>query len=165
MCRSRGGSARLKPRLGTAAEAARPVYGQMPSRGLSRGLGASGFTLLEVVVALAIVGIAGIAALEAFGAEVRGTDQIQQVLPAVALAQERLGRLALLATPELAHLPDSLTRGSFAPPFDNYGWRATSVAVVGEQNLYDVSVEVSWDRGNYALRTRWYRPMPLIGFP
>jgi len=124
-----------------------------------------GFTLLEVVVALAIVGIAGIAALEAFGAEVRGTDQIQQVLPAVALAQERLGRLALLATPELARLPDSLTRGSFAPPFDNYGWRATSVAVVGEQSLYDVSVEVHWDRGSYALRTRWYRPMPLIGSP
>jgi len=137
----------------------------MPSRGLSRGLGASGFTLLEVVVALAIVGIAGIAALEAFGAEVRGTDQIQQVLPAVALAQERLGRLALLATPELARLPDSLTRGAFAQPFDVYGWRATSVPVLGEQSLYDVSVEITWDRGGYALRTRWYRPMPLLGSP
>src|SRR5436309_6691188 len=125
MCRSRGGSARLKPRLGTAAEAARPVYGQMPSRGLSRGLGASGFTLLEVVVALAIVGIAGVAALEAFGAEVRGADKTQQALPAAALAEERLGRLALLATSELAHLPDSLSRGTFPAPLDRYRWVAT----------------------------------------
>src|SRR5256885_16358723 len=115
MCRSRRGSARLKPRLGTAAEAARPVYGQTPSHGFSRGLDVFGFTLLEVVVALAIVGIAGIAALEAFGAEVRGTDQIQQVLPAVALAQERLRRLGLPGPPPLGRPPDPPTRRPFSP--------------------------------------------------
>jgi len=165
MFRSRRGSARLKPRLGTAAEAAWPVYGQTPSRGLSRGLGACGFTLLEVVVALAIIGIAGVAALEAFGAEVRVTDRVQQALPAAAIAEERLGRLALLATAELAHLPDSLARGRFPAPFDQYRWVATAGAVVGEYDLYEASVQVAWDGGTYELRTRWYRPMPIVSSP
>ncbi len=157
--------ARVNSRLGPAAEAASPVYGQAPSRGLSRGLGEHGFTLLEVVVALAIIGIAGVAALEAFGAEVRAADKADQGLPAVALAQERLGRLALLATPELARVPDSLAGGTFPAPFDAYAWRATAGAVTGERDLYEVAVVVTWDRGAYELRTRWYRPMPILGAP
>ncbi len=124
-----------------------------------------GFTLLEVVVALAIIGIAGVAALEAFGAEARAADRAQQALPAAVLAQERMGRLALLATPELARLPDSLARGTFPVPFDAYSWRATSGAVLGERDLYEVAVEVAWNGGAYALRTRWYRPMPVLASP
>jgi prepilin-type N-terminal cleavage/methylation domain-containing protein len=130
-------------------------------------LGRCGFTLLEVVVALAMVGIACVAALEAFGAEVRGADQARQALPAAALAQERLGRLALLPTLELAHLPDSLARGTFAPPFDGYGWHAVAGPVLGEQDLYEVRVDVTWNRGSYGVGTRWYRPppVPLVASP
>ena len=131
----------------------------------SRPVRSEGFTLLEVVLALAIVGIAGVAALEAFGAEVRGADKTQQALPAAALAEERLGRLALLATSELAHLPDSLSRGTFPAPLDRYRWVATGRGVIGERDLYEVAVQVAWDRGTYELRTRWYRPMPILGTP
>ncbi|HYT05180.1 MAG TPA: type II secretion system protein [Gemmatimonadales bacterium] len=143
------------------AEARAPFRAGTRSRHPSRG----GFTLLEVVVALAIIGIAGVAALETFGAEVRTADTARQALQAAALAQERLGRLALLATPELARLPDSLARGTFPVPFDAYGWQATSGVVTGERDLYEVAVAVAWDRGTYELRTRWYRPQPLLGSP
>jgi type II secretory pathway pseudopilin PulG len=118
--------------------------------------------LLEVVVALAIIGIAGVAALEAFGAELRAADQARQGLQAAVLAQERLGHLALLPTRDLARLADSLARGTFPSPFDAYGWQATSQPVDGERDLYDVVVQVAWDRGAYDLRTRWYRPLPIV---
>jgi len=131
----------------------------------SRLARSEGFTLLEVVVALAIIGIAGVAALEAFGAEVRAADKTQQALPAAALAQERLDRLALLATSELAHIPDSLARGTFPAPFDQYRWVATSGGVLGERDLYEAAVQVAWDQGTYELRTRWYRPMPILASP
>jgi len=114
---------------------------------------------------MAIIGIAAVAALEAFGAEVRVADKAQQALPAAALAQERLGRLALLATAELAHLPDSLARGTFPAPFDRYGWVATAGGVLGERDLYEAAVQVAWDQGTYELRTRWYRPMPISSSP
>jgi type II secretion system protein I len=119
-----------------------------------------GFTLLEAVVALAILGLAGVAALEALGGEVRGAERARTASTAAALAQDRLAALSLLRRTDLDPLPDSLARGAFEPPLEKYRWTAKVQSVFGETDLYEARVEVVSDDARYDLTTRIYRPQP-----
>lgn len=120
----------------------------------------AGFTLLEAVVSLAVIGIAAVGALEAFAAESRAARQARLVTPAVAVAAEQLARLELLDAPMLAALPDSLRTGQLDDGGQSYRWRASVERVAQEPDLFALSVEVRWDAGSYALTTHAYRPMP-----
>lgn len=119
-----------------------------------------GFTLLEAVVALAILGLAGVATLEALGGEVRGADRARTASTAAALAQDRLATLSLLPRADLDPVPDSLARGEFQQPFRAYRWTASVQPVFGESDLYEARVEVASDAARYVLSTRIYRPRP-----
>ena len=120
----------------------------------------SGFTILEAVIALAIVGLAGVAALEALGGELRAADRAAEAYTASALAQDRLAAVALLAPRGFSPLADSLARGTFASPFSAYRWTATAQPVLGERELYEVTVSITGARTDYSVTTRLYRPVP-----
>jgi prepilin-type N-terminal cleavage/methylation domain-containing protein len=121
-----------------------------------------GFTLLEAVIALAIIGAAVVGVLGAFGGDVRAADRSRTALTVSTLARSRLARLEIATATELATLPDSLAHGAFDAPFAGYQWKATSRAVPGEPDLYDLRVTVSWNDGQSELRSRRYRPVPLV---
>lgn len=121
----------------------------------------AGFTLLEAVVALAIVGTVAIGALEAYAAEARAATRERESAPAAAMARERLSRLELLDAHALRTLPESLSRGQLAAGPLLYDWTASARPVTGEPDLYDLGVEVRWVDGAIALRGRSYRP-PLV---
>lgn len=123
----------------------------------------AGFTILEAAVAIAIVGTISIAALAAFSADLRAAHRAQDVLPASALAEERIASLEISDPADLAMLPDSLARGNFAPPFERYRWTASAEPVRGDRWLYDFNVRVSWDAGDYTLSRRRFRPPPVGG--
>ena len=122
--------------------------------------GRRGFTILEAVIALAIVGLAGVSALEAMGAEVRAADRAAEAYTLAALAQDRLAVIALVSPRALSPLPDSLARGTFPPPFEMYRWTDSVQPLAGGRWLYDVTVTISGDRRDYTARTRLYRPLP-----
>jgi type II secretory pathway pseudopilin PulG len=121
-----------------------------------------GFTVLEAAVALAIIGIAAIGVLGAFGADLRGATQARDVLTAASLARARLARLEVAGARELSSLPDSLAAGAFAAPLERYSWTAASAAVPREPDLYELRVVVSWAGGSTTLRSRRFRPVPLV---
>lgn len=125
----------------------------------------NGFTILEAAVAIAIVGLISIGALAAFNADLRAALRAREMLPAGALAEERLAALELADPTRLAVLPDSLSRGRFAAPFESYAWTATAKPVRGERHLYDFAVRISWDTGEYSLSRLRYRPPPVIAEP
>lgn len=120
-------------------------------------LGSRGFTLLEAVAALAILGIAGVAALEAVGGELRSADRARTALTVSALAQDRLASITLLSASDLQPLADSIARGAFPSPFEDYEWTASVRPRFGERDLYDVTVEVFSRTTRYALTTRLFR--------
>ena len=122
--------------------------------------GNRGFTILEAVIALVVVGLAGISALEAMGAEIRAADRAAEAYTLGALAQDRLAVITLVPPRILSPLPDSLARGTFAQPFETYRWASSVEPVSGARELYDVTVTVIGARRDYALRTRLYRPIP-----
>ncbi len=122
----------------------------------------AGFTLLEAVIALAIIGAAVVGVLGAFVGDVRAAERARAALTVSTLARSRLARLEIATATELATLPDSLAHGAFDTPFAGFLWNATSRAVPGEPDLYDLRVSVSWDDGHSELRSRRYRPVPLV---
>jgi prepilin-type N-terminal cleavage/methylation domain-containing protein len=121
--------------------------------------GNRGFTILEAVVALAIVGLSGVAALEAVGGEIRAIERACEAYTSAVLAQDRLAAIAVVPPEALNPLPDSLARGTFAAPFTSYHWTATLRPVFGQRDIYELTVDVDSDRSAYGVVTRLYRPM------
>ncbi|HUG39513.1 MAG TPA: type II secretion system protein [Longimicrobiales bacterium] len=111
----------------------------------------NGFTLLEAMVALAILSLVGVAALGAVSRDLEAASRAQTALESSALAEDRLELIRLLDAGTLHVLPDSLARGRFPPPFDDYGWEAEVDPVFGRPGLYRVRVEVTWADGRRAL--------------
>ncbi len=124
-----------------------------------------GFTLLEAVVALAILGAVSAAALAAVSTELRTTERTTRAVAAAALSQNQLARLQLLPAQQLAALPDSLRSGTFVPPFADYRWSATTRNVRGEQDLYELTMLVEWDDGEFQLVSRLHRPNRAVSEP
>jgi prepilin-type N-terminal cleavage/methylation domain-containing protein len=121
----------------------------------------AGFTLLEAVVAMTIIGVVSVGALGAFAADLRAAERAQRMLPAAALAQERLTALEEIGTgalTALTALPDSAARGRFGPPFDDYSWTATARRVRSIEHLVELRVDVSWETGSFTLAERVYDP-------
>lgn len=120
--------------------------------------GTAGFTLLEVVVAFAIVGAVSVAVLSAVGGEIRAEARAQTAMTADALASDRLETLRLLPASELVRLPDSLAQGRFGEPHDNFTWSVRVEPVLGEPSLHRVRVEVENLNAMRDLETLLYRP-------
>ena len=120
-----------------------------------------GFSLLEAVVALAIVGVTAVAALASVGAELRAAGDARTILEAEALAVHRLSSIEMLTAEQLQRIPDSLARGAFDPPFERYRWTASSEPVLGEEGLTEVQIEIAWEGGSLPLRTLLFRRSAL----
>lgn len=120
-----------------------------------------GITLLEAVVAVAIVGMTSVAALESVGGELRTAERARRAIEVEALATSRLEFMDLLTDRELQSLPDSVEKGTFAAPLGEYSWTTTSAPLSEQPGVYDVRVTIGWPAGSYTVRTYQYRRPPL----
>ncbi len=123
------------------------------------------FTLMEVVVAVIIVGMTSVATLSAFAAELRTAETSRSALEASSLAENRIAIAEVIPAEDLLSLPDSSKSGIFDPPFEHYTWTTTVKPVVNEKDLFDVTVNVTGINGNYAIGTRIYRPVAPVRAP
>ncbi|MEO7083271.1 MAG: type II secretion system protein [Gemmatimonadaceae bacterium] len=121
-----------------------------------------GVSLLEAVVAVAIVGITSVSALEAVGGDMRTTERARRAIEAEALSGTRLDFMDLMSDRELQALPDSVEKGKFLPPLDEYSWRTSSTPVGEQGGVYDVRVTIDWAAGSYTVRSYQYRTPPLV---
>lgn len=116
-----------------------------------------GITLFEAVAALAIVGMTAVSALAAVGAEMRVAERARRAIEVEALATQRLDWMQMLTDRELLSLPDTVAKGRFDKPLDEYRWTASSAPVSTQAGVYDVRVKVEWPSGSYALSSYLYR--------
>ncbi len=120
-----------------------------------------GISLLEAVVAVAIVGLTAVGALEAAGGDMRAAERSRRAIEAEALATSRLDVIDLLTDRELQALPDSIEKGKFPAPLNEYSWKTESAPLADQAGVYDVHVTVEWPAGSYTLRTYAYRTPPF----
>jgi prepilin-type N-terminal cleavage/methylation domain-containing protein len=133
--------------------------------GRERTTARAAFTLMEVVVAVIIVGMTSVATLSAFATELRTAETSRSALEAASLADSRIAMLELVPAEDLLKLPDSSKSGQFEPPFEHYEWTGTVTPVLNEADLFDATVRVTWTNGSYTIGTRMYRPVALVSSP
>ena len=116
-----------------------------------------GISLMEAVVAVAIVGVTSVAALEAVGSDMRTAERARRAIETESLASSRLQFLSLMTDRDLQALPDSVAGGKFDKPLDEYSWKTTSTPLDDQAGVYDVRVTIAWPTGSYLVRTYAYR--------
>ena len=121
----------------------------------------TGISLMEAVVAITIVGLTSVSALEAVGGDMRTAERARRAIEIEALASSRLEFMDLMNDRELQALPDSVESGKFLPPLDEYSWKTTSTPVADLAGVYDVRVTIDWPTGSYVVKTYQYR-QPVI---
>lgn len=121
----------------------------------------SGFTMLEAVVALAIVGLVCVGVLGAYGSSIRADVTAVDRLPLASLAVERIAAVDLSGG-SMDRLPDSLAHGTFAAPYATATWDTESHRVEQSDGLYDVTVRVRDGNDLFTLNSRRYRARLIV---
>lgn len=120
-----------------------------------------GITLFETVAAMVIVSMTAISALAAVGGELRTAERARRAVEAAALADARLDFMDLMTDQQLQALPDSVKKGQFDPPLNEYGW-TTAVDPDPEQSgVYDVTIAITWPQNSFVVHAAQYRRPPL----
>lgn len=108
----------------------------------------AGFTLVEVMVALAVAGLSLAAVAASIGQMVDASSAMQERTYASWIAQNRIAELRL--SNELPEV--STTSGEVDYAELEWAWRAT-ISETGVENLYRVDVEVSFAGSDDIIRT------------
>lgn len=108
-------------------------------------------------MAVAIVGMTAVGALESVGGGLRTAERSRRAVEAEALASSRLEFMDLMTERELQSLPDSVAKGTFPKPLDQYAWTTTTEPVADQAGVFDVRVTVTWPTGSYVVKTYVYR--------
>lgn len=116
--------------------------------------------LLEALVALAILSAVIVALLTATGGQIRTAAEANGLVTAQALADDRLTTFRLLDYEGLAATPDSLRRGAFPPPLQEWSWEA--LVIEEPYDLFRVGVTVLGPDTRFALETAIHRARPVI---
>jgi hypothetical protein len=126
-------------------------------------LARAGFTVLEAMVALLILGVALTPLLSSVSAAAREEGRTRATHEAVALAEERMAGLALVPADSILAYRTPRT-GWFPPPFGGYRWRALLRFDAATPALVRGAVLVEWRGGSYSLETVFHRPELLPEF-
>jgi general secretion pathway protein I len=101
-----------------------------------------GFTLLEIMVALSIVGIALVSLLSLGNRSIGVHDRLQHITQATLLAQQKMAESEFEASSKgAAELKNR--SGTFEEPFDDYSWHVV-VAGTPLPAVRMVTVTVAW---------------------
>jgi type II secretion system protein I len=122
-----------------------------------------GFTLLEAMLALVIVGVALVPLMRSMGMGVREQGKLRGHLDAVALAESRMSDLALVPPDSIAAYART-RQGAFPEPFQGYRWSAVLRQDERSAALVRGAVVVRWKDGEYSLETVFHRTELLPEF-
>jgi type II secretion system protein I len=113
---------------------------------------AAGFTLLEVLVAMAILALCVVPLLGAITQALQATSRIERITTATELARNKLVQIELEKMPDL----EETRQDQFGPPHQDFGWRVEYLKPAELQLLEDnlkglktmeVHLSVTWVEG------------------
>lgn len=114
----------------------------------------NGFTLLESIGAVLIVGILSTAALGLIAEDLRFARRSASTIEAAALAEDLLFRSEFMRWDSLTSYGEAST-GQFAVPLDRYRWHLEIAPVAQDDELVQATATISWPGGGYTVSTRF----------
>lgn len=112
-----------------------------------------GFTLIEIMVALAVFSLAAMALIRLEGATIRGADVLDRTLLAQSVAQN----VAVEAVTDAQAPARGVTRGAEANGGQNWTW-TRNVAGTGDPRIVRIDVTVADPTGRVLARLTAVRP-------
>jgi len=116
-----------------------------------------GFTLVEALVALAILGLGVTAALELSARTLRTQAAAERHLEAVTLAEAKMNELAILPSTSLEQYA-GIESGNVGLGGRSYSWQAVVRREPGTTTLWRAAVRIEWEDGDFDLETVLYHP-------
>lgn len=116
-----------------------------------------GFTLVEVAVALLVLGLSILGAVQATSGVLHVRNDLPRYAHASSLAEQKLHELALASPDSLSRHGRSAWREVRLPPH-GYRWRTTVRPDPRSPGLWRVAAEVAWTEEVFRLETVLYRP-------
>ncbi|MCP4650985.1 MAG: type II secretion system protein [PVC group bacterium] len=107
----------------------------------------SGFTLLELMLALSIVSISLVVVINSFSIIVRAKTSVANHTKAMFLAEQKLFDL------KIEKKEERKTEGIFDAPLDNFHWLVETESALFE-GLEKISLSVSWKEHNHNKKIR-----------
>lgn len=108
----------------------------------SRRRAKAGFTLVEMIVAVFILSVAVVAAIEAFTTVTRVNSKGQAFQTSALLAQQRFSEIEQ----EAASLSGGDQQGDFVDPYSDFRWQQ-NVEATDYPQLFKVTLTISWGSG------------------
>lgn len=122
-------------------------------------IGERGLTLIEVLVAVAILASSAVGVLQALGTVAHALALGEQRLSAYEFAASKMEELKLEALQIQSSDPDPLkplnTHGSFRLGMQPFRWEVTSQAVSADSGLGSMTLTVGWIRGAQEYENRF----------
>ncbi|MEW6441485.1 MAG: prepilin-type N-terminal cleavage/methylation domain-containing protein [bacterium] len=103
-----------------------------------------GFTLLEVMVAVAILGIAMTTLHYGQAQAIRAQARTENMIVATMKAMERMHEIAFLRPEELPRAGES-EEGAFEPPYERFHWRVRVEENEYTPDLLNIFLTINWD--------------------
>ena len=107
----------------------------------NEGKGGQGFTLLEVLIALAIIAIVLITCVRAQNQSIRLHQLSRDMTIATILARQKMGEIEVVGFPELGE-----DDGDFGDAFPGFTWK-TTVSMTPFEEARRIDLSVVWKEG------------------
>jgi general secretion pathway protein I len=114
--------------------------------------GHRGFTILEVLIALAIIAIVLITCVRAQNQNIRLHQLSRDITIATILARQKMGEIELAGFPELGE-----NEGDFEDTFPRFTWK-TTVSMTPFEEARRIDLSVLWKEGT------WERQVDVIAY-
>ena len=100
-----------------------------------------GFTLIELMVAMTVLGLGLTVILEVISGGTRLSHNVHRTSEAIFLANWKINQIQIEGFP-----PVGVREGAFEEPYYDYSW-ATDVRPTDDDNLREIHVEIRWREG------------------
>lgn len=109
----------------------------------------SGFSLLEVMIAIAVLSIAIVTIIQLYSMNLKSTQKAELYTEAIIYARSAM---------DTALSSDRLEAGSSTDTIDDFYELTTTVTDIGNEEdiakTYEVAVRITWDGGSFNLKAR-----------